>query len=581
MADEETRLYDAPEAGVVTVDEEVQAVPEIVDEGPIDENDFQALLDSPAHNFRSLTRGDVVEGQIVRIDPDEILVDIGLKSEGVVAGKERGNDEELSGMKLGDTVLVYVMQPESPEGHAVLSLRRAKMEKSWRVADGILERAEIIEAKVVDHNKGGLIVDVHGLRGFVPISQVLNLRRDPGERTESGEDELARKLGEMVGRHLQLEIIELNRNRNRLILSERVAAQKVRQQRKDELMNELQVGQVRRGKVSNLCNFGAFVDLGGADGLIHISQLSWGHLNHPNQVLKVGDEVDVYVLGIDPVKKKIALSLKRAQADPWDSVDERYQVGQTVPGTVTKITSFGAFARVEDGIEGLAHVSELASRHIANPKEVVQEGEPYEFKIIHIDGRKRRLGLSLRAMEEGGGDYHIEGNEEGNQETPWDAARVADVGEPTAVESPEVVQPLAQAPIPATPEPATASPAPPVPVLSDIDQSSPWAAAHAAVHAQAAADARDAAAGSAASPSAVSGSAEEATSGRKRSRARAAQEDETGGDASNGPTDGGVAPIPGDAARTGSTESGQTEEPAAQAVTTEAPTTNSTGSPKE
>jgi small subunit ribosomal protein S1 len=424
MAEEGTRYSDPASTAVAPEPDDGQLDQGTAEEvAPIDENDFQALLDSPAHNFRSLARGDVVEGQIVRIDPDEILVDIGLKSEGVIAGRERGSDDDVASLKLGDTVLVYVMQPESPEGHAVLSLRRAKMEKSWRIADGILERAEIIESKVVDCNKGGLIVDVHGLRGFVPISQVLNLRRDPGERTDSGEDELVRKLSEMVGRHLQLEIIELNRNRNRLILSERVAAQKVRQLRKDELMNELQVGQVRKGKVSNLCNFGAFVDLGGADGLIHISQLSWGHLNHPNQVLKVGDDVDVYVLGIDPVKKKIALSLKRAQADPWDSVDERYQIGQEVPGTVTKITSFGAFARVEDGIEGLAHVSELASRHITNPKEVVQEGETYTFKIIHIDGRKRRLGLSLRAMEEGS-DY-VQPDALGDSDNQWAAVRDA------------------------------------------------------------------------------------------------------------------------------------------------------------
>lgn len=417
MVDRETIPDRAGVSALATDDGPIAADPSIVDETPVDENDLQALLDSPTYSFRSLTRGDVVEGTVVRIDPDEILVDIGLKSEGVVQGRERGNDDDVSNLKIGDTVLVYVMQPEGPDGNAVLSLRRAKMEKSWRIADGILERNEIIEAEVVDHNKGGLIVNVYGLRGFVPISQVLNLRREPGERTESSEDELARRLSEMVGRHLQLEIIELNRNRNRLILSERAAAQKVRQQRKDELLNELQVGQVRRGRVSNLCNFGAFVDLGGADGLIHISQLSWGHLNHPNQVLKVGEEVDVYVLGIDPVKKKIALSLKRAQADPWDTVDERYHVGQVVAGTVTKITSFGAFARVEDGIEGLAHVSELASRHIANPKEVVQEGETYDFKIIHIDGRKRRMGLSLRAMEEDGAGQ--------GDDNPWAAAREA------------------------------------------------------------------------------------------------------------------------------------------------------------
>jgi small subunit ribosomal protein S1 len=366
----------------------------------LDADEFEALLDSPEHNFRSLTRGDVIEGTIVRVDPDEVLVDIGLKSEGVVSGRELGAADEAKNLKVGETVLVSVLMPETPEGHAVLSIRRAKMEKSWRLAEQIMQDNEIIEAEVIDHNKGGLLVNVHGLRGFVPISQVLGLRRESGERGDSSEDELTQKLAEMMRRTLTLKIIELNRNRNRLILSERAAAQETRAKNKDILLEELQIGQVRKGRVSNLCSFGAFVDLGGADGLIHISQLSWGHLNHPNQVLHVGDEVDVYVLGVDPVKKKIALSLKRAQADPWDTIEERYQVGQIVQGTVTKITSFGAFARVEDGVEGLAHVSELSNRHITNPKEVVKEGDEHEFQVIHIDGKKRRLGLSLKALED-------------------------------------------------------------------------------------------------------------------------------------------------------------------------------------
>jgi small subunit ribosomal protein S1 len=287
---------------------------------------------------------------------------------------------------------------------------------------------EIIEAEVIDHNKGGLLVNVHGLRGFVPISQVLGLRRESGERGDSSEDELTQKLAEMMRRVLTLKIIELNRNRNRLILSERAAAQETRAKNKDILLEELQIGQVRKGRVSNLCSFGAFVDLGGADGLIHISQLSWGHLNHPNQVLHVGDEVDVYVLGVDPVKKKIALSLKRAQADPWDTIEERYQVGQLVQGTITKITSFGAFARVEDGVEGLAHVSELSNRHITNPKEIVKEGDEREFQVIHIDGKKRRLGLSLKALEDetAYSGYDEDGGQEGEAQPADSEAPDAD-----------------------------------------------------------------------------------------------------------------------------------------------------------
>jgi small subunit ribosomal protein S1 len=392
----------------------------------LDADEFEALLDSPEHNFRSLTRGDVIEGTIVRVDPDEVLVDIGLKSEGVVSGRELGPAEEAKSLKVGETVLVSVLMPETPEGHAVLSIRRAKMEKSWRLAEQIMQDNEIIEAEVIDHNKGGLLVNVHGLRGFVPISQVLGLRRESGERGDSSEDELTQKLAEMMRRVLTLKIIELNRNRNRLILSERAAAQETRAKNKDILLEELQIGQVRKGRVSNLCSFGAFVDLGGADGLIHISQLSWGHLNHPNQVLHVGDEVDVYVLGVDPVKKKIALSLKRAQADPWDTIEERYQVGQLVQGTITKITSFGAFARVEDGVEGLAHVSELSNRHITNPKEIVKEGDEREFQVIHIDGKKRRLGLSLKALEDetAYSGYDEDGGEEG--EAPLADAEATD-----------------------------------------------------------------------------------------------------------------------------------------------------------
>jgi len=411
------------------------------DPSQLDASEFEALLESPDHNFRSLTRGDVIEGTIVRVDPDEVLVDIGLKSEGVVSGRELGSPEDAKNLKAGETVLVSVLMPETPEGHAVLSIRRAKMEKSWRLAEQIMQNNEIIEAEVIDHNKGGLLVNVHGLRGFVPISQVLGLRRESGERSE--EDDLAQKLGEMMRRTLALKIIELNRNRNRLILSERAAAQETRAKNKDILLEELQIGQVRRGRVSNLCSFGAFVDLGGADGLIHISQLSWGHLNHPNQVLHVGDEVDVYVLGVDPVKKKIALSLKRAQADPWDTIEERYQVGQIVRGTVTKITSFGAFARVEDGVEGLAHVSELSNRHITNPKEVVKEGDELDFQIIHIDGKKRRLGLSLKALEDTTyGGYDEEEAQEGEAGAPEEEQDITEspeamAEEEEATESPE------------------------------------------------------------------------------------------------------------------------------------------------
>jgi len=250
---------------------------------------------------------------------------------------------------------------------------------------------------VIDYNKGGLIVDVAGIRGFVPISQILNLKRE--EVASGGENqETAAKLQSMKDKELQLKIIEINRARNRLILSERLAVQEWRQRRREELLDELKPGEVRKGIVSNLANFGAFVDLGGADGLVHISQLAWSRVNHPSEVLHVGQEVEVQVLSVDKDKKKIALSIKRAEVDPWTTVEQRYTPGQVVTGVVTKIAPFGAFARIEDGIEGLIHLSELTPGQ--EPKTVLHEGAQLQLRILRIDAERRRLGLSLRQADE-------------------------------------------------------------------------------------------------------------------------------------------------------------------------------------
>jgi len=360
---------------------------------------MQQLLDEQNAQFRTIKRGDVVEGQIVRIDPDEILVDIGLKSEGVLSTKELPSSGygSLPELDVGTNVLVYIMQPETPEGHAVVSIKRARQERQWRIAQEQFDRGELLEAEVIDHNKGGLIVNLDGIRGFVPISQILNLRREDS----SDNAETQTKLQAMVGRKLQLKIIEINRNRNRLILSERIAVQEWRARRREELLNELQVGEVRTGVVSNLANFGAFVDLGGADGLVHISQLAWSRVNHPSEVLKVGQKVEVQVLSVDKEKKKIALSIKRAEVDPWTTVEQRYHVGQLVTGTITKIAPFGAFARIEDGVEGLIHLSELPAGQ-QDPKAVLHEGEEVTVRILRIDPERRRLGLSIKAVEETG-----------------------------------------------------------------------------------------------------------------------------------------------------------------------------------
>src|SRR6266567_1283675 len=361
-------------------------------------NEMEVLLRESATPI-TIKRGDVVEGVIVRIDQDEILVDIGLKSEGVLSTKELpangyGSFNELH---IDDKILVYVMQPETPDGHALLSLKRAHAERQWRIADQQYRDNELLQARVIDYNKGGLIVDVAGIRGFVPISQILNLKRE--EVAAGGESqETAAKLASMKDKELQLKIIEINRTRNRLILSERLAVQEWRQRRREELLDELKPGEVRRGVVSNLANFGAFVDLGGADGLVHISQLAWSRVNHPSEVLHVGQEVEVQVLSVDKEKKKIALSIKRAEVDPWTTVEQRYTPGQVVTGVITKIAPFGAFARIEDGIEGLIHLSELTPG--MDPKQVLHEGVPLQLRILRIDPERRRLGLSLRQADE-------------------------------------------------------------------------------------------------------------------------------------------------------------------------------------
>ena len=368
---------------------------------PNAENDMAALLAASDEQFRQLKYGDVIEGTVMRKDPDEILVDIGSKSEGIIPSNELSSltSEEFARLAIGDEVLVSVLQPEDKEGHVVLSLDRARQEKSWRKLQKQFENNEIIEAEVNGYNKGGLLVNLEGVRGFVPASQVTGL--SSGGTDAAKQSELSR----FTGQKLPLKIIEINRNRNRLILSERQAAQEQRDARKEQLLAELQPGQIREGHVSSICDFGAFVDIGGADGLIHLSELSWSRVNHPSEVLKVGQPVRVYVMSVDERDRKIALSLKRTQPEPWSQVMEHYQLGQLVRGTITQLTDFGAFARLEDGIEGLIHVSELAEGRVTHPRNVVQEGWELTLRVIRIDPQRRRMGLSLkRAMEPQEGD---------------------------------------------------------------------------------------------------------------------------------------------------------------------------------
>ena len=356
---------------------------------------MEQFLSDPAHDYRNLKYGDTVDGRIMRVDRDEILVDIGAKAEGIVPSREMQSlpPEDRATLQVGDVLLVFVVQSEDKEGRAILSIDKARQERSWRTLQTAFEKGEVISARVVNYNKGGLLVNLDGVRGFVPASQVSGISRGPDTQKQS---DMAR----MVNTDLSLKVIEINRNRNRLILSERQAVQESREVKKDELLASLHEGDVRTGTVSSVCDFGAFVDIGGADGLVHLSEISWSRVKHPSEVLKVSEKVQVYILSIDNERKRIALSIKRTQSEPWTRAGDRYQLGQIVEGTVTQLASFGAFARIEDGIEGLIHISEMGDERIQHPKEIVAEGQVVKARIIRIDPARKRMGLSLRLNRE-------------------------------------------------------------------------------------------------------------------------------------------------------------------------------------
>lgn len=371
--------------------------------------DMRYLWEEDALDYKKLQRGDIVEGTIMRIDRDGVLVDIGSKSEGIIPPHELQSltAKGLSELKLGDPVVVYVMQAENQEGQVVLSLDRARGEKGWRTLQHYFETGDSLDAPVVDYNKGGLIVAVEGVRGFVPTSQIASMSLETGTNGQ-----VENRLAQMVGKELRLKVIEINRRRNRLILSERAALQEWRSQQRERLLLELHEGEIRRGRITSIRNFGVFIDLGGADGLAHLSELSWDRVRDPEEFLKVGDEVDVYVMKVDSESKKIALSLRRAQPEQWEEIIDKYEVGQLVTGTITKLAAFGAFARIEGPVEGLIHVSELADHRIVHPKEVVKEGDTLTLKILRIERDRHRLGLSLKQAQEETGEYDRNDNSE-------------------------------------------------------------------------------------------------------------------------------------------------------------------------
>ena len=363
-----------------------------------------ATLLAEADDFRSPQRGEIVEGSIMGWDRDGALVDIGAKSEGVILRHEMqslGSDPE-SQMKIDDKVMVYIVHPETTDGQILLSLDKARGEQGWLTLQERFDNSETFEAEVSGYNKGGLLVNVEGVNAFVPLSQVVGVR--PDRNREDGES----SLGEVVGKSLRLKVIEINRRRNRVILSERAALQEYRMQQKERLIQELHEGEIRKGRISSVRNFGVFVDLGGADGLAHLSELSWDRDKSPTELFKVGDEVDVYITKIDAENKKIALSLRRANPEKWEAVVNKYEEGQVVTGLVTKLVTFGAFARIEGPVEGLIHVSELVDRRIGHPRDVVREGDLLPLKIVRIERDRHRLGLSLRrARDEGEGMGYV------------------------------------------------------------------------------------------------------------------------------------------------------------------------------
>ena len=366
------------------------------------------LLDS-VESMKPLRRGDVVEGVVMRSDPDGVLLNIGHKAEGIVPPGEMRSlgAEGIKRLNVGDEIVATVVRGETAEGSVILSIDRAAGEKGWRALESALETDERVSGKILGFNRGGAIVETQGVQGFVPMSQLVSVSRDSVREAIAAQDQASGEGGESsqpdslethsdVGKDLELKVLEVNRGRNRAILSERQAIQEDREQKKARLIQELSVGEVRHGTVTGLSSFGAFVDLGGADGLIHISELSWNTISSPEEVLAVGQEVDVYVLRVDQDNKKIGLSLKRLQQEPWETVNERYQVGDLVDATVTKVTDFGAFARVEGSVEGLIHISELTPRIINHPRDVVKEGDRVRTRILRIEPERRRMGLSLK-----------------------------------------------------------------------------------------------------------------------------------------------------------------------------------------
>ncbi|HET6770881.1 MAG TPA: 30S ribosomal protein S1 [Actinomycetota bacterium] len=404
------------------------------------ERDFspEELVEAIEASLKDFNDGDLVTGKVVRIDHDEVLLDIGYKSEGVIPAKElsiRHDVDPGDVVKVGDEIEALVLQKEDKEGRLILSKKRAQYERAWGRIEEVMKEGRTIKGPVIEVVKGGLILDI-GLRGFLPASLV-DLRR-------------VRDLHHFVGQEIEAKIIELDRNRNNVVLSRRAFLEESQSEGRKKILESLTKGDRRTGTVSSIVNFGAFVDLGGVDGLVHVSELSWRHVEHPSEVVTVGQEVEVEVLDVDLERERVSLSLRATQEDPWKEFERRYKAGEVIEGEVTKLVPFGAFVRVADGIEGLVHISELSESHVESAEEIAQVGDRVRVRVVDVDVSRRRVSLSMRRVDEEPG---IE---------PEIEAEVESVETPPAEEPPPSEAPTAEAPEPAQPEtaPAEAEPEP-------------------------------------------------------------------------------------------------------------------------
>ena len=411
------------------------AEPGVWVEGPDGE-----LVPDYESTFPEINEGEVVHGTVVRVDKDEVLVDIGYKSEGVIPVAElsiRRSVNPADEVALGDEIDALVLTKEDADGRLILSKKRARFELAWKNIERAAESGDPVDGRVIEVVKGGLILDL-GVRGFLPASLV-DIRR-------------VQDLDEFLGQELRCKVIELNRSRNNVVLSRRAVLEEERKEQRQQILDKLQPGAVVEGQISNIVDFGAFVDLDGMDGLIHISELSWSHVNHPGEVLEIGQTVQVKVLDIDRDRQRISLGLKQTQNDPWQQVLDKYKEGDVVEGRVTKVVTFGAFVEILPGVEGLVHISELAAHHVENPREVVAQGQAVNVKIIEVDGERRRLSLSIKRIEE---DDEVQPRADGGESvhlTPQ-LDIVEDISDEPIEEAPAALAELALEPPPAE-EPA-------------------------------------------------------------------------------------------------------------------------------